>query len=169
MAKPVLSVIQVLRQTASNLEKSSDYQWGHMGSCNCGFLAQQITNQHKHEIHAYAMQRHGDWSEQLNDYCPTSGLRMDELISEILDFGFDSDDLKNLEKLSDRKILMQFPFEERNLRHNVKTDVVKYLRTWANILETDLIGNVKLSLNESALTEDENEYSLSPHYSDLQI
>lgn len=169
MAKPHLSVIQALRQTASNLEKSLDYQWGHMGSCNCGFLAQQITKQRKQEIHTSAMQRSGDWSEQLNDYCPTSGLHMDELISEMLAFGFDSEDLKNLERLSDHKILMEFPFEKRNLRHNVKTDVVNYLRAWANMLEAELIDTIKLSLNELPLVASENEYSPSRHYSDLQI
>ncbi len=49
------------------------------------------------------MQRYGDWNEQLNDYCPTSGFPMDELISEMMNFGFDRDDLKNLERLSDKQ------------------------------------------------------------------
>ena len=68
------SVIQLLRSTAQELEVCSDYQWGHMGSCNCGFLARNITPLPKNEIHSFAMQRPGDWSEQLNDYCPGSGL-----------------------------------------------------------------------------------------------
>lgn len=166
MAQSTPSVILALRRTASNLEKSSDYQWGHMGSCNCGFLAQQITKEPRHKIHSYAMQGCGDWSEQLNDYCPTSGLNMDELISEMLDFGFDSDDLKNLEKLSDHRILREFTHQEKNLRHNVKTDVVKYLRVWAKMLEADFIQDLTISLEDSDSEEGENEYSLSHHYSD---
>jgi hypothetical protein len=81
----------------------------------------------KEEIHARAMQRHGDWSEQLNDYCQTSGLAMDNLITRILNCGFDPDDLKHLERLSCKNVLKTLPPEKRNLKHNVKDDVVLYL------------------------------------------
>ena len=91
MAKKNLSVVHALRRTAEALRQSSEYQWGHMGSCNCGYLAQQITKLKKNQIHSFAMQRYGDWNEQLNDYCPTSGLPMDDLISEMINFGFDTD------------------------------------------------------------------------------
>jgi hypothetical protein len=145
MAKPSLNVVSILRATASKIENSSAYQWGHMGLCNCGFLAQEITKLKKEEIHARAMQGHGDWNEQLNDYCPTSGLPMDDLISEILAFGFDSDDLKHLEKLSSPDVLLSFPINERNLRHNVKMDVVKYLKAWATQLEFRLLQGIQLT------------------------
>ncbi|MTI38077.1 hypothetical protein [Fulvivirga lutimaris] len=144
MAKANNEIILVLRKTAKELSKASTYQWGHMGSCNCGFLAQQITEMSSKEIHSKAMQKHGDWNEQLNDYCPTSGLLMDDLISQMLDFGFDSDDLKHLEKLSDNRILQCLPIEERYLQHNNKNDVIKYLETWATMLEQSLIENIKL-------------------------
>ena len=100
MAKISFELIQVIRQTAENIAQSPLYQWGHMGSCNCGFLAQEITRLNKDDIHFRAMQGYGDWNEQLNDYCPTSGLLMDDLISKMIAFGFDTDDLKHLEKLS---------------------------------------------------------------------
>jgi hypothetical protein len=95
------------------------------------------------------MQSHGDWTEQLNDYCPTSGLPMDNLITELLAFGFDSEDLKHLEKLSDSRILQQLPAEKRILHHNSKKDAIVYLYTWANLLEEDLLGAVQLNLEES--------------------
>jgi hypothetical protein len=91
------------------------------------------------------MQGHGDWTEQLNDYCPTSGLAMDNLISELIRFGFDADDLMHLEKLSDGKVLSQLPLEKRNLRYNSKKDAIAYLSAWANLLEEELIGNISLS------------------------
>jgi hypothetical protein len=116
-----------------------------MGLCNCGFLAQEVTNLSKVEIHTRAMQGHGDWTEQLNDYCPTSGLAMDNLISELIRFGFDADDLMHLEKLSDGKVLSQLPLEKRNLRYNSKKDAIAYLSAWANLLEEELIGNISLS------------------------
>lgn len=153
MAKATFEIIQVLRKTANEIEKSQQYQWGHMGSCNCGFLAQQITTLNKDQIHSRAMERYGDWSEQLNDYCPTSGLSMDDLISDMIAFGFDRDDLKHLERLSDAEILRTLPMQERNLRHNVKTDVVKYLKSWADLLEQKLLQNVQIPLPEPIAAE----------------
>jgi hypothetical protein len=41
MAKATPEFIQALRSAIAKLEKSDDYQWGHMGSCNCGYLAQE--------------------------------------------------------------------------------------------------------------------------------
>ena len=141
----ISSVIEVLRTTARELERCTDYQWGHMGSCNCGYLAQQITKLKKNQIHSIAMQRYGDWSEQLNDYCPTSGLPMDDLISEMINFGFDTDDLKHLERLNDNKILGCLPADERSLRFNVKNDVIKYLNVWASLIEEECVAEITLT------------------------
>jgi hypothetical protein len=141
-ANPI--IIETLRKTVKNLYASSDYQWGHMGSCNCGFLAQTVTRFNKEEIHSRAMQRYGDWSEQLNDYCTTSGFPIDDIISEMVAIGFDVDDLRHLEKLSDPKILNVMPFEERNLKHNVKSDVIRYLETWIALLENELLEKIEI-------------------------
>ena len=153
MATPSIELIQALRNAAKKIEASNQYQWGHMGLCNCGFLAQEITSRKKEEIHRRAMQGHGDWNEQLNDYCPTSGLLMDELISEMLAFGFDSDDLKHLERLSDSDVLRVLPLAERNLKQNIKADVVIYLNVWAKVLESKLIEQISLSEVEHSLME----------------
>lgn len=115
-----------------------------MGSCNCGFLAQQVTRLKKEDIHARAMQGHGNWTEQLNDYCPTSGRPMDELISDLLAFGFSTDDLRHLERLSDPEVLQAMPPGGRHPQHNVKADVVAYLQVWADILEERLLKSVAL-------------------------
>ncbi len=144
MAKPTLELIQILRAAAKKLEASPRYQWGHMGACNCGFLAQQVTRLSQAEIHRRALLRCGDWSEQLNDYCPVNGLPFDDVITELIAIGFDSDDLKHLERLSDPKILRTLPLSGRNLRHNVKTDVVKYMKTWAGILEDELLPDITI-------------------------
>ncbi|MEM6524949.1 MAG: hypothetical protein AAGF85_02490 [Bacteroidota bacterium] len=144
MAKSSLELIQALRSTANALSKSNNYQWGHMGSCNCGHLAQQITKLNKSEIHSRAMQKYGDWNDQLNDYCPTSGLLMDDLITELLNAGLDLDDLKHLEKLSDTNVLRSLPKSSRYLMQNKKEDVVKYILAWAALLERELLAKVQL-------------------------
>ncbi len=141
-----INQVDTLRKAARKIELSSSYQWGHMGLCNCGFLAQEITSLTKEEIHRRAMQRHGDWSEQLNDYCPTSGLPMDDLISELIDFGFTRQQLTHLEKLSDPSILQVLPIGQRNLQHNVKSDVILYMNIWAQSLEDNLL--LRITLND---------------------
>ncbi|MEP2671168.1 MAG: hypothetical protein ABJH04_19345 [Cyclobacteriaceae bacterium] len=146
MAKISIEVIQALRNTAKRISESTDYEWGHMGACNCGFLAQEVTQLTKKEIHTRAMEGHGDWNEQLNDYCPASGLRMDDLISDLLNFGFDIDDLRHLEKLSDQKVLNGM---DRHLSHNIKSDVVDYLNSMARWVELKLIDQIELPKQEA--------------------
>ena len=143
MAKINTDVIRSIRATAEQLENTNLYQWGHMGSCNCGFLAQQVTRLTKAEIHRRALMRYGDWSEQLNDYCPTSGLPFDDVITELLAAGFTAEDLRHLERLSDPQVLHALP-AGTYLNHNIKADVVLYLRTWAGLIERELLTQIEL-------------------------
>jgi hypothetical protein len=153
MAKASISILQALRKTVENLEKGSPYQWGHMGSCNCGNLAQVITNLDKAEIHKSAMRSHGDWNEQLIDYCPTSGLPIDHIIEEMLAFGFTREDLAHLEKLSDPQILKYIPQDRKYLKHNLKNDVILYIKTWAKKLEEELIKDISIKATEEIQLE----------------
>ncbi|SFF36103.1 hypothetical protein [Thermoflexibacter ruber] len=145
MATPNLELIAALRKTAKKLEEGAPYQWGHMGSCNCGNLAQEISKLTKAEIHEYAMRnRQGDWSEQTDAYCPVSNQPMDLLITQMTEIGLTTTDLKNLEKLSDREILVRLPAEFRYLQHNKRDHVVMYMREWANLLEEQLLADISL-------------------------
>lgn len=142
MANPSLKIIDALRKTASQLENGNRYEWGHMGSCNCGNLAQTITSFSRAEIQKYALEKRGDWSEQLIDYCPTSGLPMDLIIEKMMNFGFTRQDLRHLEWLSDTDILnkMQVPYLNRNL----KSDTISYIKSWATLLEDQLLDKIEL-------------------------
>lgn len=144
MARASVELIQKLQQAARKIATGAPYEWGHMGSCNCGHLAQAITCRPKGEIHASALQRHGDWEQQLVDYCPHSGLPMDDIIDEMLALGLTRQDLAHLEKLGDPAILRVLPSERRYLRHNLREDVVLYLKAWAGLLEQQLLGQVSL-------------------------
>ena len=66
MAKSTADVILALRNTANTLKLSKNYQWGHMGACNCGFLAQQVTALHKDEIHSRAWSHHTTETEAVD-------------------------------------------------------------------------------------------------------
>ncbi|MBC7446659.1 MAG: hypothetical protein H7330_01195 [Hymenobacteraceae bacterium] len=147
MARLSLSVVQALRTTARRLEAAAGlkaYQWGHMGSCNCGHLAQTVCRLDPAAIHQRALlTRHGDWDDQLNDYCPHSGLPLDEVIDQMLDAGFSRADLAHLERLSDPVVRAVLgPARANALRHNERADVVLYLRTWADQLEAALLDTV---------------------------
>lgn len=144
MARPTPELIHALRQTARKLTDGAPYQWGHMGGCNCGNLAQELTRLTQDDIHRYAMQRYGDWNEQTEGFCPTSAMPIDLIIGEMLAAGLTLEDLKNLEKLSDKQVLARFPLEKRFLRHNVRIDVVAYLNEWANLLEETLLAQISL-------------------------
>lgn len=144
MARPTPELIDALRRTARNVAEGAPYQWGHMGSCNCGNLAQELTRMTKDQIHQYAMQRYGDWNEQVADYCDTSQLPFDIIINQMLQAGLSLEDLKHLEKLDDRDVLHRFPVEQRFLKHNRRDDVVTYLNEWANLLEERLLDRIKL-------------------------
>lgn len=159
MAKPNHELIKHIRNAAIKLQGSATYQWGHMGSCNCGFLAREVSNLTKAEIHQRAMQKYGDWNEQVDDYCPESKLPMDELISQMLNAGLDRLDLKHLEKLSDPNVLNKLPVNRRHLIHNRRDDVVLYLQTWAEVLEEELLQEISI---EQITGRTNKEASLQP-------
>lgn len=142
MATPSLLLIDAMRRAAKNLSEGKPYEWGHMGNCNCGHLAQNLLHISKAEIHAYAMQKTGDWSEQLKDYCPTSGLEMDKLIFGLLEKGLSTEDLMQLEYLSNPAILNRLGVT--HLKNNNRADVISYLQTWADMLEEKLMGSLPL-------------------------
>jgi hypothetical protein len=146
MANPNPELIAAIEKTVSKLKNGSPYQWGHMGACNCGNLAQELTKLEKGEIHSYAMQRHGDWNEQLIDYCPTSGYPMDLMITRMLDFGLTTVDLAHLERLSDPIILAEMSIEKRNsLSKNKKEDVIFYMISWSKLLRKNWLKENEIS------------------------
>ena len=153
MATPGLKIIDALRKTAMQLENGHRYEWGHMGSCNCGNLAQTITSFSRAEIQKYALQKRGDWSEQLVEYCPTSGYPMDMIIEKMIDFGFTRQDLRHLEWLSDTEILSNIP-NSKHFNRNVKADTITYIKAWADLLEEKLLAILKIpNIEESRIPE----------------
>lgn len=129
-------LIDALLRTAARLETGASYQWGHQGACNCGHLAQTITQLSPAQIHAAAVRRAaGDWAEQALDYCPGSGFPMDYILSRIMALGVTAEDIARLERLSDPRVLQRLG--RNDLRHNQREDVVAYMRAWAALLAED--------------------------------
>ncbi|MEM6572570.1 MAG: hypothetical protein AAF957_29415 [Planctomycetota bacterium] len=136
MARATPELIDALRTTAARLREGSPFAWGHMGSCICGHLAQTITELSPAEIHRRAMERHGDWSQQSVDHCPTSGLAIDHVLDEMLALGMHIGDVRHLENLSDPRVLARVP--ARWLRRQDSTHAVQYMEAWAELLEDEL-------------------------------
>lgn len=145
MTRPSPRLVAALRATADRLaDPTSRYQWGHMGGCNCGHLAQTVTKLSSAEIHRMAMEKAGDWGEQAVDHCPTSGYPLDHVIAQLLDLGLTRGDLEHLEELSDPTVLAALPGGHRYLKRNARDDVVLYLRTWAMLLDGELPREARL-------------------------
>ena len=72
-------LIAAIERTAKKLKNGAAYQWGHMGACNCGNLAQELTSLSKAEIHRFAMERSGDWNYQLRKFYPNFHLRSETI------------------------------------------------------------------------------------------
>ena len=144
MARASENVVRILRRTAKSIESSSKYAWGHVGMCNCGHLVQSVTDLSPFQIIRKAQKSHLDeWSEYANDYCSTTGSHVDDLISALIKEGFASDDIHHIEYLSDKKVLRALPSGFRYLQKNNKYDVALYMRTWAALLELELIEKSK--------------------------
>jgi hypothetical protein len=143
MARASLLLIEAFRKTAKSLLEGKPYEWGHMGACNCGNLAQTLLNMNKADIHNLALTKLGNWSEQLNDYCPNSGFEMDNMIFSLLEKGLSTEDLQQLEFLSNKEILKNIGVT--SLDNNKREDVAKYLISWAEILEEKLIEPIEIA------------------------
>ena len=126
-----------------------------MGRCNCGHLAQTVTELSSAEIHRTAIAAAGDWRDQVLahhdqlqgrapievEVCTTTGRPLDEIIDQLLALGLTHDDLAHLERLTSPEILKTFPAHERHLDNRTRGDVISYLRRWVELLTTELARN----------------------------
>lgn len=149
--KDKTKLILALRKTAERLTSGEYYNWCHQGACNCGHLAQSITNLSKAEIHAFALEKTGDWGEHAIDYCPSSGYPIDHILHSMLAVGLTPDDIVHFERLSSPVVLASIPPQHRNLNYRRREDVILYLNAWASILETEFAAATQISLPDTQL------------------
>lgn len=134
MARPNEALLRALRETADRLEGGAIFRWTHMGSCNCGHLAQTVTRLSAADIHRRALERSGDWTDQSIEYCGATGYAMDHVFEHLLELGLTTGDLADLERLSGDDVLRTLPPGQRELDKRKREDVVLYLRRWADVL-----------------------------------
>lgn len=130
-------LIDALLVTSERLEQEDvQYQWGHMGQCNAGHLIQTITGMSSFEIVESVDFQLDEWSEHAIDYCSCTGNKVDDIFLSIEKQGLTHSDIVKLENLSDRKILENLNGGFRYLQRNRREDVVEYMRSFADLLES---------------------------------
>lgn len=137
MATPNIALVRALRTTALRLESGANYRWSNFANCNCGNLAQTVTDLSASEIHRAAFQQGGDWGEQAVEYCVNTGLPIHHIFDQMLRLGLSPHDFRRLERLSDAAVVARVG---RRLRHSHREDAVAYMRAWADLLEERLRG-----------------------------
>lgn len=138
MAKATKQLVEALRKSAAGLSSGEDYEWGHVGRCNCGQLVQHVSGKTSSEIIKIFGPQLDEWTEHANDYCSSTGISIQALFDDLESVGFFADDVRNLEYLRDTNVLNRLPEDKRYLKHNDRKDVALYMNTMAELLEEEL-------------------------------
>ena len=134
-------LIDGLRTAADWIESSKVvYNWDLYSTCNCGILAKVITGLNREEVTDQVLQMPSYnfarmWSDKVS-YCHQTGLPMPYVIRTLLKAGMKVSDFEKLEWLD-------IPVEERDSDtgpQKDKTNVVNFMRTWADQLEVQLLN-----------------------------
>lgn len=126
-----------LKETVERLKSAhTPYSWGHFGKCNCGHLAQTITQKTSKEIHESASYLGGDWGVRAEEYCPVSRYLIDDIIRQLLVLGLEQTDIVHLENLSDPKVIARIPGDRTRLERNSKEDAIAYMEAMIALSES---------------------------------
>lgn len=149
-------LIEVIKKTIHVLENDLVYyDWMRSTSCNCGILAQQIGINPDHILSQIStVDDHslpgGPWTRcsRLQSKCEATGKPLQEVFKKLFDLGLSFKDIGNLENLSDENILKKMGgthkvYHGRNSRRGEKTEVIKYLKAWTELLEEENAPNEK--------------------------
>ena len=157
MARATIELVVALRRTAARLDEGATFQWSHFANCNCGHLAQTITDLDPRLIYEAAFERPGDWGEQAREYCPTSRMPMDAILGKMYELGMEPTDVRHLERLDDPRVLARLPEDRRRLRKVDREHAVTYMRAWADLLEAQLPARVVSEPAPSATLDPKSE------------
>lgn len=131
------SLPNLLRTTATRLEEGAQYEWGHMGRCNCGHLVQTLTSLDSRQIAEKVNHQLDEWTEHAQTYCQQTGSPVDEIFEELAKVGFSHKDVMALEHLNDSRVLKHLGNKGVKLRRNQRQDVSLYMRTLAEVIEKE--------------------------------
>ena len=126
-------LIDGLRTAADWIESGKvRYHWGIPEQCNCGILAQAILGIHPIEI--TRTNYHLNWHKEVKR-CYETGLDINYIIKGLIEVGMKPTDFVNLEYLTFEGIPSSDEYYFTN-----PTNVISYMRTWADSLERELLN-----------------------------
>lgn len=151
------ALLAAIEHAADDIEHGAPFEWGHVGRCTVGHIAQRLAAMSDREIVAAFEQTLDQWREHAAEYfdvaigdeplattesphqkCPQVGASMRRIYRLFHLAGLDAEDIGHLEFLSDPTVLAHIPPSRRaRLRRNDARDVVLYLRTMAHLLRTE--------------------------------
>jgi hypothetical protein len=140
MAYPTTELIDALRTAADKIESGEwKYGWYSSRKCNCGLVARAIVG----ETVKSPVSTWNDFKEGLNQYpqrrsdiCLQSGFTYKELYDRLTDAGLTNEDFEELERLSNESVVKSMSQSASDVDYTVRSHVIEYLRTWADLLET---------------------------------
>jgi hypothetical protein len=131
-------LVTIFEATLARLRGGAPYAWTHMGACNCGHLVQTVTGLAPEAIRRIAYEKPGEWAEQARDYCPGSGLPVDDVFATLVGLGITTDEIADLERLSDPRVVARMALSTAEIDHRRREHLIAYLEAWKSLVEEEL-------------------------------
>jgi hypothetical protein len=95
----------------------------------------------------------GAWEPDDLGVCPVSELNMTQIFAELGAWGLTARDVESLERLDDPEVRRNLGTHTRDFLRSDRTNVILYMRAWANVLEERLGNAPESGLSEALLLE----------------
>jgi hypothetical protein len=133
-------LITALRTALKVLENGTfPYNWEHCSSCNCGVVFCALTGKSPRDLVSLiprGQTEKSTWIDRIGYHCPITGVPTNTFINGLFAAGLTLEDIKNLEFLSDPKVITKLKetgFTEK-IKKSDKQHVIAYLRAWVDVL-----------------------------------
>lgn len=176
-------LIKALKLVINNLKNdTANYEWNHQSTCNCGLVAQAITNLSQHELAelSHSMfdeldKKYKDnksttisWQLAVKEYCPLTGEPLKDILKKLFQNGLTKEDMVHLEYMTNPAILKKsgirvskFPYFGKFVGsffpikdyHSKQQNLILYLQAWVSILENEISIYANDTLSKIELEE----------------
>jgi hypothetical protein len=97
----------------------------------------------------------GAWEPEDLGVCSVSELRMTQVFAELAAWGLEARDVESLERLDDPEVRRRLGRHTQDFLHSDRSNVILYMRAWADVLEERLGGAPSVGQPEAIRVEDD--------------
>jgi hypothetical protein len=97
----------------------------------------------------------GAWEPEDLGVCAVSELSMTQIFAELAAWGLEARDVESLERLDDPEVRRRLGTHTLDFLRSDRTNVILYMRAWADVLEERLGGLPRESLSEAFRWDDD--------------